>query len=176
MKIDTERLLLVACTLDLAEALQREPARAEALLDALLPDGWPDAELAELLPLYAARLRADPALLGYGVWIAVERSEGGVVGSAGFTGRGSDGVVELGFGIHPSFRNAGYATEAASALVEWALAQEGVHEVVAECERENAPSVRVLEKIGLQRTGERGSVLLWSTASNSALSPLGESP
>ena len=43
-----------------------------------------------------------------------------VVGSAGFIAPPDDGTIELGYGIHADHRGAGYATEAATALVAWA--------------------------------------------------------
>lgn len=62
-------------------------------------------------------LREDPQLLGYGVWLLIERESRTVVGSAGFQGRpSSEGEIELGYGIHADFQNLGYATEAARAL------------------------------------------------------------
>jgi len=86
----------------------------------------------------------------------VARDEDSVVGSAGFMGKRPDNgePIELGYGVHPDYRNRGYATEATRALVEWALAQPPVERVVAKCDPANAPSVRVLEKIGMTRGGE----------------------
>jgi RimJ/RimL family protein N-acetyltransferase len=45
----------------------------------------------------------------------------------------------------------GYATEAAGAVVAWALAQPELHRVWAVCDVENAASARVLEKSGMTR-------------------------
>ena len=110
-----------------------------------IPADWPDAELAELLPVYANRLREDPDALGYGTWVLVERASRTVVGSAGFLGSPtSEGAVELGYGVHDEHRNRGYATEAARALVAWALVQDGVVQVTARCRPANAASIRVL--------------------------------
>ena len=85
--------------------------------------------------------------------------------SAGFLGRPTaDGTVEIGYGVHGAHRNRGYATEAVRALVAWALGQEGVTRVTARCDPENAASVRVLEKAGLEREGEVGGLARWMTA------------
>lgn len=43
----------------------------------------------------------------------------------------------------------GYATEAAKAVVSWAIAQPGIYRVWATCHPDNHASVRVLEKAGL---------------------------
>jgi RimJ/RimL family protein N-acetyltransferase len=118
------RLELVPCSLAVANALSDEVEEAGRLLDARLPKEWPEPELAEFLLFYAKLLCDDPHLLGYGVWLLIERESRTVIGSAGFQGRpNTHGEIELGYGVHPDFRNHGYATEAATALVEWAFEQ-----------------------------------------------------
>lgn len=47
----------------------------------------------------------------------------------------------------------GYATEAARALVDWALGQPRVFRIWTLCDVENTASARVLEKLGLAREG-----------------------
>jgi [ribosomal protein S5]-alanine N-acetyltransferase len=89
-----------------------------------------------------------------------------VVGSAGFLGSPtSEGTVELGYGVHSDHRNRGYATEAARALVAWALAQDGVMQVTARCRPANTASISVLGKAGLEQTGERDGLIRWATSS-----------
>ena len=139
MRLATQRLVLVSCAPELAEALQKDRGRAAEILGAELPEGWPDEELTGLLSVI------DLSAVEFAVWIAI-----------------ADGVVELGFGIHEPYRNAGYATEAARALIGWALEQPQVDEVVSECDEANTASMRVLEKIGMERTGKRDTALLWS--------------
>jgi ribosomal-protein-alanine N-acetyltransferase len=150
----TPRLELVPCSLAVATALGNEVEEVERLLDTRLPNEWPDPELAEFLPVYARLLREDPSLLGYGVWLLIEREGRTVVGSAGFQGHPSaEGVIELGYGVHPHVRNRGYATEAARALVAWAFEQAGVRRVIAHCDQDNFASHRVVEKAGLTQYG-----------------------
>jgi RimJ/RimL family protein N-acetyltransferase len=152
-QVQTPRLLLVAWPEKLLGDVRP--------FGAAVPDGWPDEDLQGLLDLYAGWLRDDPAVLGFGPWIAIDRNRNEVVGSAGFIGRPRRGEVELGFGIAPGARRRGYATEAAAALVEWALEQPGVARVVARCDEDNAPSIRVLEKLGFERAGRDGQLLRW---------------
>jgi ribosomal-protein-alanine N-acetyltransferase len=160
--LETERLTLVALTLDVVAALG-EGAGAEQLVGAAIPEGWPDDELLGLLSLYRDWLRADPSVLGFGPWLVIVRDEGVVAGSAGFVGKPSaEGSIELGFGIHPAYRNRGYASEAARALVEWGLDQPGVQRVIARCDVDNHPSIRVLEKTKLARLGEEDGQLVWA--------------
>jgi 8-oxo-dGTP pyrophosphatase MutT (NUDIX family) len=94
---------------------------------------------------------------GFGVWLVFRGDE--LVGDAGFHAPPANGEVELGYSTLPEHRGRGYATEAARALVEWALAQPGVERVVAEFEHDNPSSQRVLEKIGMRPLDARR----WST-------------
>jgi hypothetical protein len=91
--LETSRLTLVPCSLELAEVLA-DRAAAEKQLGVAVPEGWPDDELAGLLELYSGWLRADPTVLGYGPWIVIVREERAVVGSAGFVGRPKAGELE----------------------------------------------------------------------------------
>lgn len=62
----------------------------------------------------------------------------------------SDGVVELGYCIHPDFQGKGYMTGAlAAAMAE--LSSLGFREVIAGAFEENIPSIRVMEKCGMTR-------------------------
>ena len=162
LRIETERLTLIALPLAAVRALVAgDRDRAARMLGAVLPDGWPDEELAGILPAYSDRLAAAPDTIGFGVWAVARTDSRIVVGSAGFIAPPDRGEVELGYGIHPGHRNAGYATEAAVALVAWALGREGVARVIAECDEENAASVRVLEKAGMRREHVRAGTIRW---------------
>ncbi len=60
---------------------------------------------------------------------------------------------EAGWAIHPDEWRKGYATEAAWKVIDWAFREFSVHRVVAFCHAENTPSVRVMEKLGMQQDG-----------------------
>jgi RimJ/RimL family protein N-acetyltransferase len=165
LHLETERLKLLAVTAKLARAFADLEA-AERFLGVAIPDGWPDSEFTGLLKVYGPWIAEDPERLGYGPWLLVARDEDSVVGSAGFMGTlPQNGAIELGYGVHPDYRNRGYATEASRALIGWGLSQRSVERVVAKCDPENAPSVRVLEKAGLKRHGkDLTGMLLWEAA------------
>lgn len=60
---------------------------------------------------------------------------------------------ELGFIFNPAHQNKGYATESSTALIRYGFEHWGIHKVIANCNPENIPSWRVLEKIGMIREG-----------------------
>jgi RimJ/RimL family protein N-acetyltransferase len=67
----------------------------------------------------------------------------------------------MGYGIDPSFRNKGYTTETVRALMAWAFANENYLSVVADTQKSNVASGRVLEKAGMHVYGETEEALLW---------------
>ncbi len=154
--------MLLAVTAELVGALADREAAGRFLRTAI-PDGWPDSEFTGLLKVYGPWITEDANRLGYGPWLLLAGDEGSVVGSAGFMGTlPQNEAIELGYGVHPDYRNCGYATEASRALIEWGLAQPSVERVVAKCDPGNSPSVRVLEKAGLTRRGkDLTGKLLW---------------
>ena len=152
MELRNEHLALVPLSVTPEEVADR--------LSVIVPGGWPAPDLRDILPRYLSELAADSDLLGFGPWLLISRGE--VVGDAGFLGRPvSRGTVELGYSVLPDRRGRGFATEAAQALTEWALAQAEVERAIAACAPGNAPSIRVLEKVAFVRIGERAGELLW---------------
>jgi len=161
LRLETARLELVPFSGELIGVLGDRLATAR-VIGAGVPEGWPDDQLSELLEVYAPWIAEDPARLGFGPWFVIAREERSVVGSAGFLGPPKENMaIELGFGIHPGFRNRGYAAEAARRLVEWGLAQPLVEKIVAKCDPNNPASIRVLEKVGMTRVGNVDELLLW---------------
>ena len=60
--------------------------------------------------------------------------------------------IELGYAILPQYHNRGIATEALRGAVEYCFAK-GFREVTAGAFEENIPSIRVMEKCGMEKTG-----------------------
>jgi len=141
-----------------AAALPDDRETAAQLLGATLPAAWPLRDLLDVLPMQAA---AGPDQERFGVWVMIERETNGVVGDVGFMGPPDDGVVEIGFSVIPDRRRRGYATEAAQAIVDWALHEPGIRSVIARCDADNEASIRVLERVGFVRTGKAGGQIRW---------------
>ena len=94
----------------------------------------------------------------YAMWFIKLKGESGtVIGDMCFKGLSDDGMVEIGYGIYPPCQGHGYATEAVTALVGWALKRDDVSSVEAEAEESNAASLRVLEKCGFAANGKHGA-------------------
>ena len=137
--LETPRLRLV---LESTEAVL-------ARIDAMSP-----AERAQVSPDWLERMRAaTPGPWTHG-FAMVERAQGEQVGSCAYVGApNGEGVVEIAYGIDPSSRGRGYAKEAASALVDYALGA-GARVVCAHTLPEMGASARVLTACGFERIGE----------------------
>jgi len=106
-------------------------------------------------------------------WKIVLRSEGHVIGGFCFKGPpGETGEVEIGYGLYADHQRRGYMTEALQAALEWALAQPGVGAVLAETEKSNRASQRVLRRLGFRRSREAGRFLWWRADLASLAEPI----
>jgi aminoglycoside 6'-N-acetyltransferase len=114
--------------------------------------GWertdPDGIRAEIRAM-AARRPGDP---GGWVQFTVEGLEDGrMLGDVGLSPADDEpGVIKVGYTIAPSAQGHGYATEAIGALVAYAFDTLGAEVVRAYAAAENAPSIRVAEKVGMR--------------------------
>jgi len=70
-----------------------------------------------------------------------------LVGTSGYKGPPSDGVVDIGYSVVPSWQGHGFATEASAALIE-AARRRGAEVVVAHTLAYLQPSIVVLRKLG----------------------------
>jgi RimJ/RimL family protein N-acetyltransferase len=69
--------------------------------------------------------------------------------------------VEIGYGLVEEERGKGYGFEAAKVIKDWAIAQEEVKVLKAECLIDNTPSVRILEKLGMIETRRDKEFIFW---------------
>jgi ribosomal-protein-alanine N-acetyltransferase len=155
----TERLTLVALTPELTRAALEDRAKLEHILGARVPQTWPGADFARMLPRIARgseEVSPGAALTR----LIVHAADETLVGETGFHGPpDASGTVEVGYSIVPAYRGRGLGTEATRALIRDALARPGIRRITAECLDDNTASLRVLEKLGMRRVGSAGATL-----------------
>ena len=88
---------------------------------------------------------------GYGLWI-IETTTGEFIGDCGLTWQAVNGrpELEVGYHVRAAAQGRGYATEAASACLDFARDIVGAAHLVAIIHPDNQASRRVAEKIGLE--------------------------
>jgi ribosomal-protein-alanine N-acetyltransferase len=168
-EITTERLRMPPATVPELDALIAGNRREfERLLGATAPDPLePPPETDDVLEWFRATLTNDPAIAPWFFRWIVDKRERRLVGSAGFSGYPDEqGVILCGYGIYPADEGKGYASEAAAALVRWALEQDGVRTVRATIPTWHIASQRVSAKAGLtyrndMPSDEYGTLQVW---------------
>jgi len=100
--------------------------------------------------------------LWYTNWVIVFKKENKIIGGLCFKGYPDEkGKVEIGYGMQDEYRCKGYATEAVKELINWAFSFNNVTEIIAETEKDNLPSHRVLEKVGMEKYEENEKMFWW---------------
>ncbi|MBD0361937.1 MAG: GNAT family N-acetyltransferase [Coleofasciculus sp. C3-bin4] len=165
--ITTERLELIAGTLEIAQAEISDRSKFSKLLDARVPDTWPpEFNDLETMSFSLRKLESAPDQVGWWVWYFVLNNQATkeriLIGNGGLKGQPtSDGTVEVGYSVLQEFQNVGYGTEAIKALVSWAFKHPEVQRVIAETLPELKSSQRLLEKCQFTNIGqgsEEGSI------------------
>ena len=86
---------------------------------------------------------------GYGLWL-VELKEGPPIGMCGLLNREVLADPDIGFAYTPAYQSKGYGYEAARAVLEHARDVLRLPRVLAIVNVDNAPSARLLEKLGMR--------------------------
>ncbi len=154
-QISTSRLILRGADDSL---LQADLAGREALAaaaQAVVPANWPpehhDRGVIEWVLASLASIQPGEPWRFYYMVLTEPRT---LIGTCGIKQPpGQDGCVEIGYSVLEGFRGRGLATEAALALMGAAF-DAGASEVAAETYPLLLPSIRVMEKCGMARTGE----------------------
>jgi len=125
------------------------------LLGCVVPPAWPK-DLAEVEPMFLAGVSAGPEQLGWWGWYGIHSSAATghlptLVVTAGVMRQGRDAI--LGYATLAPFEGRGYASQAASAIADWAQAQPAVDRVIASTFERHSASRRVLEKAGFLLMG-----------------------
>jgi len=156
LHLETERLRLLPLSSAAIDALLAgDGARLRELTGATFPlPVRPPPLTAELLPMVRDKVRSDAGQEGWWTWVVVRKDTSEAVGSVGFGGGpDTEGAVMIGYATYPNVEGRGYATEAAGALVEWALRHHHVVRVCASMPPDNAAAIRVAQKVGMRLLG-----------------------
>ena len=93
---------------------------------------------------------ASYARSGHGLYVVVLRESGAPIGICGLLKRDWLEDVDLGFALLPPYWGHGYAFEAASAVLAQGRGPFGLRRIVAITSLENAPSIRLLDRLGFR--------------------------
>jgi [ribosomal protein S5]-alanine N-acetyltransferase len=157
MMLDTNRLRLIAYTPQQLLSLMDGPAAFEKATGYPAAAGLGDfLSSGEVSPTWLEKLRAATETVvwdhGFGL---LERETVSVIGGLMFKGPpDATGMVEIGYGIVPTFQNREFATEAVAVCLEFAFQQPSVRLVRAHTLSTPNASTKVLTKCGFAFRGE----------------------
>lgn len=108
-------------------------------------------------------LNANPShLLFATIWIVILKAGNVIVGDIGFNAAPSEkGVVEVGYSTYPDHMNKGYMSEALRSLSRWAFNQPNVSIIIAQTDKDNFASHKVLSKNNFWPFAEADSYYWW---------------
>lgn len=102
---------------------------------------------------------------GYGLFSLIHKTDRALIGDCGLEHRDVEGSaeLELGYDIRSDYWNRGLATEAASAVRNYAFHRLGCTRLISLIRAGNAASARVAEKVGMRRSAEilQGETRYW---------------
>jgi [ribosomal protein S5]-alanine N-acetyltransferase len=142
--LHTERLILRPATADDHAALLAHwaaPDVRQFLFDGAMLSA---AEITEAIE----DSTRDFGRAGYGLWLIHEKDRADLVGTAGLRPLDDLGL-EIFYSLTPGSWGQGYATEAARAVVDHALIDLGLPEVLAEVDEGNTASIAVIERLAM---------------------------
>lgn len=150
--IETERLVLSGWRHDQIEDLVRlhgDPVVARYLTKEGQP--WTraamEAALAHWIELFET--------VKMGKLRVRRKSDGVLVGRAGYGIYGPSGEPEIGYSLYPEFWGNGYAFEAASGLRDWIFRETDRSHFIGMADVRNAASIKVLRGIGMTPLGQQ---------------------
>lgn len=100
------------------------------------------------------------ALYHYGTFMVRRRDDPRIIGVAGVFhswrgfGKGLDDVPEAGWILAQDAWGQGYASEAMRAVLDWFDPTHGPHRIACMIDPENAPSLKLADRLGFVRYGE----------------------
>lgn len=164
IKIQTPGLRLQLLTLAQAELYFLGNNLLEKNLQ--LPDGNRiiDAHFKEVAEtVFLPNLRKDEAnAIFYSFFILILNASNNIAGEIGcHSTPDENGCVEIGYSTQPHFQNNGYMSEAVGAFGKYLLSLENVKVVVAETEKTNIPSQKVLTNNDFILSAETATNCCW---------------
>lgn len=156
----SDRLTLIASTLDHVRTELDAPEKLSGLLNAAVSPAWPTGEYdRDAMEFFRACFEAGgEAVEGWYGWYAVREADSAspraLVGAAGYFGPAdADGTVEIGYSVLPEWQRRGYASEMVASLVTHAFTFGSTNRVIAHTTEANPASIAVLIRSGFQAAG-----------------------
>lgn len=160
MKIETERLYIIALTPEQLELWTNDTAELEKQLSCSYKAEPMEGLFREIVCWQADKAKKDPIhYLWHTFWFIITKSDSCVIGSIDFKDiPNSDGEIEIGYGLGHGFEHNGYMTETVQAFCKWGMQQDGVNHIIAETDIDGISSQKILMRCGFKEYARNDTV------------------
>ncbi len=161
--IHTDRLVLMPVTLEITRALIDGNHGEFEKMGIKTNEKWPTEATKDILPIVNKSLEENKLPSGFEFWMIIKKENMQIIGDIGFHGKPDEkGEVEIGYGLVEKERGKGFGFEALKAMIDWAISQDNVKVIRADCLISNEPSVRILEKVGMREVKREQDLISWA--------------
>ena len=145
----SKRLHFINSNPDILEKILEGNEALARFLHITVPEKW--SEFGHEPFLFAKKqLNNDPSSAPWWSWLPILKDENLLIGNCGYKGPPTEGMVEIGYEVIPSYRGIGLATEIAAVLADNAFNHPEVNKVIAHTLAEENASCKVLRKCGFK--------------------------
>ncbi len=164
IELDTERLRLIPLSAENLRLLIDNPKKMEQSLSIIESNGFLSSDLKQSMEIRLSKLLCDEEnYIWYTNWLIVSKDQNCSVGGVMLKGLPNEnGEVVIGYYTLPEYQGNGYMTETINTMKNWLLNQTDVIYVIADTDKDNIPSHRVLEKCGAKIYKETDELYFWS--------------
>jgi [ribosomal protein S5]-alanine N-acetyltransferase len=153
-KIETENLVIIACDQEILELAIAGNQQLSDCIQATVPDNWTEFG-ARALQYSLEKLKSSENEKNWWSYLPIYKADNMLIGLCGYKGQPNEhGMVEFGYEIKADYRNKGFATELAKALIKNAFDFEEIKSIQAHTLGEKNASTQVLVKCGFQKIDE----------------------
>lgn len=164
MELNTKRLRIIPLDLEQFQMLLNGTDKMEIALGLNSSNEHLDEHTQQAMEgLYQEAVKHKESYFWYTNWQIILKSNNISIGSFCFMASPNEkGEVEIGYGINENYRGNGYMSEAVTAIHQWALNQPNVLKVIAETEKDNIASHKMLQNCGFTKYKESDNSYFWS--------------
>jgi len=163
IELSTERLRLIPLNAKYLELLINEEKTLEVELSVSRKDALLDEELRQALKFRLSKVLEDEEnYIWYTNWLIMSKEKNCIVGGIMLKGLPNEhGEVVIGYYTFPQYQGKGYMTETVRMMKDWLLRQSNVKYVIADTDKNNIASHKVLQKAGAALYTESEELYFW---------------
>ncbi len=154
MTLETENLKLLPCDTEILRAAIEGNEILAKKINVSIQEDWSEFGIG-VFQYSLDKIIENDDENGWWTYFPIHKNDNKLIGSGGYKGKPTpEGTVELGYEIAPNYRNQGLATEMTKALIENALKDIRVKNIIAHTLGHENASTTVLQKCGFVKINE----------------------